>query len=403
VKPAVAIALALVIGGLLAHLLLDDPGYVAVRAGHTLFETTLPAALLALFGFLLLMRSLLLAAGSRRRLAQLRAERRKRRAREDLQRGLLDLAAGNWKRSEELLTRAVGDADAPVVNYLVAARAADLQDAVQRREQWLARAQESAPEERAPALVTSAEMQMRRGQNDAAVTTLEQLDASGDINSRGLELLARLYQKLGRGDRLSELAPRLRNAKELPEQQVNELLAQAQLEELRIIGERGDRPALDQAWEALPRAVRRLPKAAVAYARGLMTSRDHAAAEKLLRETIDDSRDTAAIRLYGDVNLPDPLVALDRAESWLRGAPEDPDLLLTCARLCLRSELIGKARSYLEAGLARRPNPEASLLLADLLESIDEPARSSTVLREAVARSAGRRSPLVQRTRLKRY
>ena len=45
--------------------------------------------------------------------------------------------------------------------------------ALQRREQWLARAQESAPEERAPALVTAAEMQMRRGQNDAAVTTLE--------------------------------------------------------------------------------------------------------------------------------------------------------------------------------------------------------------------------------------
>jgi HemY protein len=401
-KPAVAIALALVIGGLSAHLLLDDPGYVAVRAGHALFETTLPAALLVLFGLFLLMRSLVLAAGARRRLAHLRAERRKRRAREDLQRGLLDLAAGNWKRSEELMTRAVGDADAPVVNYIVAARAADLQDAVQRREQWLARAQESAPEERAPALVTAAEMQMRRGQNDAAVRTLEQLDASGDINSRGLELLARLYQKLGRGDRLSALAPRLRSAKELPEQQVNELLAQAQLEELRIIGERGERAALDQAWEGLPRGVRRLPKAAVAYARGLMTGRDHAAAEKLLRETIDESRDTGAIRLYGEVNLPDPLVPLDRAETWLRSTPEDPDLLLTCARLCLRSELIGKARSYLEASLARRSNPDASLLLADLLEAIDEPARASAVLREAVARTAGRRVPLVQRTRLRR-
>jgi len=49
VKPAVVVALALVGGSLLAHLLLDDPGYVAVRAGHTLFETTLPAALLVIF------------------------------------------------------------------------------------------------------------------------------------------------------------------------------------------------------------------------------------------------------------------------------------------------------------------------------------------------------------------
>jgi HemY protein len=108
------------------------------------------------------------------------------------------------------------------------------------------------------------------------------------------------------------------------------------------------------------------------------------------------------VRLYGEINLPDPLVPLDRAETWLRASPEDPDLLLTCARLCLRAELIGKARSYLEASLARRPSPEASLLLADLLESLDQPARSSAVLREAVARIAGRRIAPASRTRLRR-
>jgi HemY protein len=400
-RPAVAIALALVAGGLLAHLLLDDPGYVAVRAGHVLFETTLPAALLVLLGLFVLLRSIAVAAGARRRLTTLRAERRKRRAREDGLRGLLELAAGNWKRAEELMTRSVGDADVPVVHYLVAARAAELQDAVQRRDQWLTRAQESAPQERAPALITLAEMQMRRGQNEAAVRTLEQLDASGDINSRGLELLARLYQKLGRGDRLSQLAPRLRNAKELPEHEVNELLAQAQLEELRAIGERGDGTALHEAWEQLPRGVRKLPQAATAYARGLMAARDHATAERVLREAIETTHDAAAVRLYGELVLPDPLVPLDRAETWLRAAPEDPDLLTTCGRLCLRADLIGKARSYLEASVVRRPDAEASLLLADLLESIGETSRSSAVLREAVARTSGRRlaSP---RTRLRR-
>jgi HemY protein len=299
------------------------------------------------------------------------------------------------------MTRSVGDADVPVAHYIVAARAAELQDAVQRRDQWLTRAQEAAPQERAPALITLAEMQMRRGQHEAAVRTLEQLDASGDINSRGLELLARLYQKLGRGDRLSGLAPRLRNAKELPEQQVSELLAQAQLGELRAIGERGDGAALEQAWEALPRGVRRLPQAALAYARGLLASRNHAAAERVLREAIEASRDAVAVRLYGELVLPDPLVPLERAETWLRSTPEDPDLLMTCARLCLRAELIGKARSYLEATLARQPDPEASLLLADLLEAIGERSRSSRVLREAVARTAGRRLA-APRTRLRR-
>ncbi len=206
-KGAAIVALALVAGGLLAHLLLIDPGYVAVRLGRTLFETTLPIFALLLAGGYFLVRALVGAASARARLAQLRAERRKRRAREETQRGLLDLAAGNWKSAEELLSRSAPDSDSPAANYLVAARAADLLDAVDRRDEWLARAQEDAPGERAAALVTLAEMQMRRGQDEPALQTLEQLDASGDLNSRGLELMARLYQKLGRGRRTARARP----------------------------------------------------------------------------------------------------------------------------------------------------------------------------------------------------
>jgi HemY protein len=237
-RGAVIVALVLVAGGLLAHVMLADPGYVAIRAGRSLFETTVPVFVLVLAAGHLVASALSRTFASRRRIAQLRAERRRRKARDDTQRGLLDLAAGQWKRAEELLSRAATDADSPAANYLVAARAADLLDATDRRDEWLARAQEEAPEARAAALVTLAEMQMRRGQDEPALLTLEQLDASGDLNSRGLELMARLCQKLGRNERLRELGPRLLSAKELPEDQVNELLAQVRLAEIRAAGER---------------------------------------------------------------------------------------------------------------------------------------------------------------------
>ncbi len=400
-KGAVIVALALVAGGLLAHLLLGDPGYVAIRTGRFLFETTLPVFLLLLAGAYFAVRALVGAVSARRRLAELRTVRRRRRAREDTQRGLLDLAAGNWRSAEELLARAAPEADSPAANYLVAARAADLLDAIGRRDEYLSLAQEDAPEERAAALVTLAEMQMRRGQDEAALLTLEQLEASGDLNSRGIELMARLYQKLGRGDRLIALGPRLRSAKELPESQVNELLAQVQLEEIRAAGERADQSRLEKAWSGLPRGVRRLPQSIVTYARAAMACQDHPTAEKVLRELIEDTADAAATRLYGDLVLPDPLVPLDRAETWLRKRPEDPDLLATCARLCLRAELFGKARSYLEASIARRPSNENSLILANLLEEMGEKARASEVLRRSVTQSVGRRTNL-PRVRLRR-
>jgi HemY protein len=109
----------------------------------------------------------------------------------------------------------------------------------------------------------------------------------------------------------------------------------------------------------------------------------------------------ALVRLYGELTLPDALVPLDRAESWLRKSPQDPELLAACARLSLQAELIGKARSYLEASLARRASAENSLLYAELLEQLGEGDRARTVLRDSVARSVGRR-PALPRVRLRR-
>ena len=400
-KGSVAIASALVGGGLLAHFVLQDPGYVAFSVGSVLFETTGPVFALLLVGLYFLVRALVESLGARRRLAELRARRRRRRARDETQRGMLALAAGRWRSAEELLTRAAVDADSPAVNYIVAARAADLLDATGRRDEWLARAQEAAPAERAATLVTLAEMQLRRGHHLAALQTLEQLDASGDLNSRGLELMTRLCQQLGRGEQLRALAPRLRSTKELPEAQVNELLAQVQLEELRAAGDRRDVAAVNSAWADVPRTTRRLPQAIASYARSLMLANDHVAAEKVLREALDESLDAGLARQYGELVVPDPLSPLDRVEQWLRKAPENPELLAASAKLALRAELIGKARSYLEASLARKPTPENALLYADLLEQLGEGDRARGVLRESVARSLGRR-PTLPRVRLRR-
>src|SRR5688572_27322548 len=96
-RGSVAIASALVGGGLLAHFVLQDPGYVALSVGSALFETTVPVFGLLLAGLYVLVRALVESLGSRRRLAELRARRRRRRARDETQRGLLALAAGRWR------------------------------------------------------------------------------------------------------------------------------------------------------------------------------------------------------------------------------------------------------------------------------------------------------------------
>jgi HemY protein len=63
---------------------------------------------------------------------------------------------------------------------------------------------------------------------------------------------------------------------------------------------------------------------------------------------------------------------LRRAEGWLAAHGDDADLLLTAAKLCLRNELWGKARSYLETVLSIRPTPAAYQEYGRLLTQLGE-------------------------------
>ena len=62
---------------------------------------------------------------------------------------------------------------------------------------------------------------------------------------------------------------------------------------------------------------------------------------------------------------------LANAEDWLKRQPRDPQLLLSLGRLCVQSQLWGKAESYLEASLAIAPSWEAHVELAHLAERMD--------------------------------
>jgi HemY protein len=394
VKRNVYVILALLTGALLASALRIDAGYVAISFLGVLVEmsviTLILLVLAAYFALWLLIRTL--RARKLRREAQV--ARRQQRARNDLARGVLELAEGNWPTAEITVTRSARENAQPVVNYLIAARAADLQGAHERRAGWLRMAREAAPAEVAPVLVTQAEIQLKHKQLDAARTTLQELDASGQQNPRGLLLLARLYRQLGQFEKLRALEPKLRGARRIRPGAVDELMDQAYLEMLRVAAESGDPERLERAWNDASKPATRRPEIVLAYARGAMKCRNHAAAEEVLREFLDHEWNESLAAAYGELELPEPLEALGIAEKWLRSRREDPVLLVTCARLSIRAELYGKARSYLETSLAIRRHPETYQILGQLLDQLGEKERAALVLREGLALAIGHRAEM---------
>jgi HemY protein len=388
------IAAALLGGALAAHLLLTDAGYVALRfAGYLVEMSAVTFGLLLLAGYFLV-RVLLRIVYARRLWRQAQTKRRDERARRSLARGLLDMAEGQWQACEETLTRSAHDAETPAAHYLVAARAAELQGATQRRDEWVAKAIEVSGDRRAPALILQAEMHLKHKQFDAALTALNQLEAGGEQTAYGLLLLARIFRQTGDWEQLQALEPRLRGMPGIAKSVADEAVAQVHLDRLKAAGAAEDARQLATAWKELPRSLAQRPEIVAAYARAAMACDESETAEIELRRLLDKQWDEAAVLLYGELDTDEPLVLLDRAEQWLPNRPEDAALLLTCARLSLQAELYGKAQSYLETSLAVRPRLETYHLLANLMEQLGDRERSVRVLSDALTHVMGRQPAL---------
>jgi HemY protein len=400
VKRIALLVAALAVGAVLANTLLAENGYVAISFRGTLVEMSVPTLalciVLTLVGLEVVQRLLRWPRAQR----AARLEKRRARAREDLHRGLLEMSAGRWRESELTLTRSARDSDLPAVHYLAAARAADPQGLVERRDAWLGLAREAAADEPGPVLITVAEMNLKSGKTDAALAALAELERLGDLSPRALLLLARVCRQRGDFDRLRQLEPRLRNTRGVTPAAVDEIMDTLYADMLRVATDRGGLAALSAVWDEATRAARRRPGVVVAYARGLARFGEPERAAAALRELLDADWNESAVLLYGELGGGDPLERLRIAEGWLRARREDPALLVSCARLCLNAELYGKARSYLEMSQALRPRAETAQLLAQLLEQLGEGERALALLKDGIALVTGKRPvlpPLKQR------
>jgi len=101
------------------------------------------------------------------------------------------------------------------------------------------------------------------------------------------------------------------------------------------------------------------------------------------------------VRLFGLVEGSDASKQLKRAEGWLAKHGDDADLLLTAARLCLRNELWGKARSYLETVLSLRPAPEAYQEYGRLLTQLGEADAAADAYRDGLGMVAESTLPAI--------
>lgn len=361
---------ALVIGAFAAHFLLQDRGYVLIAFAGYNIEMSVPVLVIALLLFYAAVRVLLRIWRAPRQLGEALAAQRTRRAGSRLARGLIHMTEGDFRRGERLLTDGLQNGEARLVNYLMAARAAEAQGSVERRDEWLALARAADPKAEVAVLLTQAELKIAAGDHGGAIATLKSITGEKHAHAACLALMAECYLALGERASLRSILPRLARAKLAPDRLAG-LLARS-LEAMRHEPE-FDRAALNEIWSPLPIGLRRRPE--LIRARALLLDRLGRGEEavKSIASALKRGWDRRLVLAFGEIEAPDRLKQLQRVESWLKQHSEDAELLLTAARLSMANELWGKARSYLESSIAIHPEPRSYALYGQLLDRLGEP------------------------------
>jgi HemY protein len=391
-KLGLLVVVSLIASAIAASLLLQDPGYVVINFRGYLVEMSVPA-LLAIV--VLLLFSIWFAVKlfrAPRKLGEMAGRYRSGRAGARLMRGVIEVAEGNFAKGERLLTKAADGSDAPLLNYLQAARAAHLLGQNERRDHWLRTAYEQAPGATNAVLLTQAELQLDQEQYEQALATLRKIEENSPNHSHALALLGRLYFRLEDWTHLAELLPKLQKHGRVDDKTLTQWIIRVHQE--KLAGAKSAAAVAD-IWKGISRAHRKNVAVLESYYRSLIRLGLHEQAEKELAAELKREWHAPLVRLYGVVETGDSARQLRKAEGWLKHHPDDPDLLLTAARLCLRTELWGKARSYLETVIAIRPTPEAYQEYGRLLAQLGEGEAAADAYRAGLGMVAGAPLPAI--------
>jgi HemY protein len=376
--------LALAGGALIAHLLMEDVGYVLINIRGYAIEMSVPGLLLALLLLYLIVRLLLRVLKAPRQLGRAVGGVRSSRARKQVTRGLIAVAEGNAARGERLLTRGARRSETPLLNYMAAAQAAQVQGADQRRDDWLKLARERSPEAENAVLLTQAELQIDHGQLPQAIATLERVGEVAPNNHRRLTLLAKASRASEDWEALRDLLPRLIRTQALARGELATLQRDVCAVFLQRAAREGDAAQVDEAWHSLPKASRADPAMFALYAAAAARCGDHDRLERMLRKALKTTWSPALVATYGELETSRPAAQLAHLEAWLARRGDDAELLLAAARLCIQNQLWGKARSYLESSLSLRPDPHAYRLYGELLDKMGEADAAAEAFRQGL-------------------
>ena len=349
----------------------DNPGYVLIGIGHWSLETSLVVfAVSLIIGFFIFYMFFRFLGWLFRLPGQLKKRGRNikfNRSQEALIAGLVDSAEGNWEKAENVLIKHASHSGAPLIHYLTAARAAQSRGAFDKRDEYLRKAADQAPDSSIVIGLTQAELNLSGNQFEQALETLTRLHSIDPTHASVLKLLHQTYQHVGDWQGIRKLIPSLHKNKILMEAEVKLLETEAYSQLLKQSAEKGNTEEIQSLWSEIPNYIKTMPGISAIYFAAMIDAGAGADVEQELADILSINWDETLLALFGSIQSRDVSRQLEIAEKWSYVHQENAVLLAVMGKLAVKCGDNFKAESYLAKSIAAEPTVQAYQLLGDLL------------------------------------
>ncbi|WP_282748789.1 protoheme IX biogenesis protein HemY [Hafnia paralvei] len=364
----------LIAGVVLGPMFAGHQGYVLIQTDTYNIETSVTALVIML---ILLIVVLFAIEWILRRVFRTGARtrgwfvgRKRTRARKQTREGLMKLAEGDYTQVEKLLSRNADHAEQPVVNYLLAAEAAQQRGDELRVNQYLERASEVADSNQLPVDITRVRIQLARGENHAARHGVDALLNVAPRHPEVLRLAEQAYVRTQAYQSLLEILPSLAKANVYNDDEIQQLQLKAYIGLMNERMANGGSLGLKSWWNDQSRKTRHETALQVAMIEHLIECNDHDTAQQILVDGLKRKFDERLVLLMPKLKSGNPEQLEKLLNQQIKQHGASALLNSTLGQLLMRHGEWQQASEAFRAALKQRPDAYDYAWLADVLGKV---------------------------------
>ncbi|MCL1079467.1 heme biosynthesis protein HemY [Parashewanella spongiae] len=379
-------ALIIILGVCISPWIIESKGYLYIAIGEYELETSVVFAVVAIVIFYSALQAVewLIVSVLNLFIKQswLPQRWRKKNARKHTLAGALALAEEDWAAAEKSMLRGAGNGEIPTLNWLAAARAAQHQQRISQRDEYLSEVEKLANTKQALSVIRTRYF-MQQGELTAARAQLDSLQPTKISKTSVVQLALDLYRQQQDWQAIKLILPAVQKKQLLTNDKIAQLTMETNQALLKQAAEKGA-AELDKSWHWLSRAERKEPRNIAQYCMGLCRNQKKDTALKMIEKSI---KQTSSNELYDA--LPDMVNAEDSnirklLKSKAKVEASNVSYQQCVAKLHSQKRELDLAKQHWQTANSISPNAESWVALAKIHEQLGEQSDTLACYRKAV-------------------